>query len=205
MQNIEELKSKLIEHINKIYPIEQAEEFISHINAMNDDELIEFLKQQGLVKSESEPQDCVFCSMIKGEIPTTKIAENEAGIAILEINPISKGHTLIIPKTHVNSKEKLPKEIEKLTDEVYKKINSNLKPKKIELISGNIMGHEIINVLPVYEGENMNSPREKKTAEDLKKLKEEIEKEIIEKKIEVVKEEKKEINEKNTWLPKRFP
>ncbi len=44
--------------------------------------------------------DCVFCKIIAGEIPCYKVYENDDVLAFLDINPISPGHTLIIPKKH---------------------------------------------------------------------------------------------------------
>ena len=44
--------------------------------------------------------DCLFCKIIKGEIPALKLYENEYVLAFLDINPDSDGHTLIIPKNH---------------------------------------------------------------------------------------------------------
>ena len=43
---------------------------------------------------------CVFCKMVEGEIPVTKVYEDEAVLAFLDIGPISDGHTLVIPKQH---------------------------------------------------------------------------------------------------------
>ncbi len=43
---------------------------------------------------------CVFCKMVAGEIPVTKVYEDEAVLALLDIGPISDGHTLVIPKRH---------------------------------------------------------------------------------------------------------
>ena len=45
--------------------------------------------------------DCVFCKMVAGEIPVTKIYEDEGVLAFLDIGPVSEGHTLVIPKKHV--------------------------------------------------------------------------------------------------------
>ena len=45
--------------------------------------------------------DCVFCKIIKGEIPSYKIYEDDDVLAFLDINPVSPGHTLIIPKKHI--------------------------------------------------------------------------------------------------------
>ena len=45
--------------------------------------------------------ECLFCKMIKGEIPCKKIYEDEKVIAILDLYPDSDCHTLIIPKKHI--------------------------------------------------------------------------------------------------------
>ena len=44
--------------------------------------------------------DCIFCKIINGEIPSSKVYEDEDFIAFLDINPVHKGHTLLIPKKH---------------------------------------------------------------------------------------------------------
>ncbi len=44
--------------------------------------------------------DCVFCAIAAGEIPSFKIYEDDIVLAYLDINPFSKGHTLVIPKVH---------------------------------------------------------------------------------------------------------
>ncbi|PJE81667.1 hypothetical protein COU58_01800 [Candidatus Pacearchaeota archaeon CG10_big_fil_rev_8_21_14_0_10_32_42] len=166
-----------------------------------------FLKEQGLINGKDKVS-CIFCSIIFGDIPSTKIDENDRAIAILDINPASLGHSLIVPKEHISSKELLPSEVGKLALLVKRNLEKSFNPKRVDLISSNIMGHEIINLLPVYNEETINSERKKLFPNDLEKLKEkiikgkieekEVDKKILEKNIE-------EINEKNTWLPKRFP
>ena len=44
--------------------------------------------------------NCIFCAIAAGEIPSFKIYEDELVLAYLDINPFSKGHTLVIPKAH---------------------------------------------------------------------------------------------------------
>lgn len=44
--------------------------------------------------------DCIFCKIIKGEVPSYTIFEDETSVAFLDINPFVKGHTLVIPKKH---------------------------------------------------------------------------------------------------------
>ncbi|MBD3249659.1 HIT domain-containing protein [Candidatus Woesearchaeota archaeon] len=45
-------------------------------------------------------QDCIFCKIVNGEIPCSKIYEDEKVLAFLDISPINKGHVLLIPKEH---------------------------------------------------------------------------------------------------------
>ena len=45
-------------------------------------------------------ENCIFCKIINGEIPCYKVYENDYVIAYLDINPMSPGHTLIVPKKH---------------------------------------------------------------------------------------------------------
>lgn len=45
--------------------------------------------------------DCVFCKIIKGEIPSKRVYENESCFAFMDIAPFEKGHTLVVPKHHV--------------------------------------------------------------------------------------------------------
>ena len=44
--------------------------------------------------------DCVFCAIAAGEIPSFKVYEDDLALAYLDINPFAKGHTLVIPKVH---------------------------------------------------------------------------------------------------------
>lgn len=46
-------------------------------------------------------QDCIFCKIIAGEIPCYKVAETEGAFAFLDIGPLAKGHTLVLPKKHI--------------------------------------------------------------------------------------------------------
>jgi histidine triad (HIT) family protein len=44
--------------------------------------------------------DCIFCKIVKGEIPSTPVFEDEHVLAFLDIRPVTYGHTLVIPKAH---------------------------------------------------------------------------------------------------------
>ena len=44
--------------------------------------------------------DCIFCKIIAGEIPCAKVYEDEQTFAFLDLSPVAKGHTLVVPKKH---------------------------------------------------------------------------------------------------------
>lgn len=52
--------------------------------------------------------DCIFCKIIKGDIPSMKVFESDKVYAFLDINPLSDGHFLIIPKTHAERTHQVP-------------------------------------------------------------------------------------------------
>ncbi|WP_019771580.1 HIT domain-containing protein, partial [Streptococcus sobrinus] len=47
--------------------------------------------------------DCIFCKILAGEIPSSKIYEDDKVLAFLDISQTTKGHTLVIPKEHVRN------------------------------------------------------------------------------------------------------
>ncbi len=54
--------------------------------------------------------ECIFCGMVAGQIPVTKIYEDEVVLSFLDIGPISDGHTLVIPKQHYTTLDQCPAE-----------------------------------------------------------------------------------------------
>jgi len=52
-------------------------------------------------------KDCLFCKIIDGEIPSHKVYEDDKIIAFLDIQPLTRGHTLVIPKEHASSMDQL--------------------------------------------------------------------------------------------------
>jgi histidine triad (HIT) family protein len=55
--------------------------------------------------------DCIFCRMAAGQVPVTKIYEDQVILAFLDINPVSDGHTLVIPKQHFERLHDCPAEL----------------------------------------------------------------------------------------------
>ncbi len=57
------------------------------------------------------PDACVFCRILKGEISAQKVYEDPRVFAILDINPVARGHTLVIPKDHHETWNDLPADL----------------------------------------------------------------------------------------------
>ena len=55
--------------------------------------------------------DCVFCKIVAGEIPSSKVLETDDLLAFLDIGPINPGHTLLIPKAHYGTLDQVPSDV----------------------------------------------------------------------------------------------
>jgi len=67
-------------------------------------------------------ENCIFCKIIKGEIPAEKIYEDEICFAFLDVNPVNLGHTLLIPKKHYENIYELPDDLLPKMSLVLKKL-----------------------------------------------------------------------------------
>ncbi|GAA5195226.1 HIT family protein [Rugosimonospora acidiphila] len=54
--------------------------------------------------------DCVFCGIVAGSVPAFMVASEEAGLAFLDLRPVFPGHTLVIPRPHIETLTDLPQE-----------------------------------------------------------------------------------------------
>ena len=68
-------------------------------------------------------EDCIFCKIIRGEIPSTKVYEDDEILAFNDVNPAAPIHILVIPKKHINSLADMNPEDEKLVGKIYGVIN----------------------------------------------------------------------------------
>ena len=108
--------------------------------------------------------DCIFCKIAKGEIPSTKVWEDENFIAFADANPVEEGHTLVIPKKHFDSLLDLDEETSgkflnavgetaKILVEKHKADGFNLLLNNGKA-AGQVMGHVHFHLLPRKEGDN---------------------------------------------------
>ena len=200
-EQITKIKNQIIQQINSTFPEDKKQSAIQQIESMNSEQLEEFLKQNNLIKQGETPETspCIFCSIVSGQAQSYKLDENSDAIAILEINPISKAHSIVIPKKH---SEKVSKKTLQLAEKIKKKISTKFKPKNIEMIPTNLFGHQIINILPIYTNETINSEKHQAKPEELEKIKKQLEKKT---KPEVIKQSKPKKLKEKLWLPQRIP
>lgn len=96
--------------------------------------------------------DCVFCKIVAGEIPSYRVYEDEKFFAFLDINPLSRGHVLVVPKKHfrwVHDVENFGAYWETALL-VQKKIVGSLNPQWVQYMTQGVVPHAHIHVIPRY-------------------------------------------------------
>ena len=111
----------------------------------------------------SHMNECVFCKIIKGELNCYRIYESDDVIAFLDINPRAEGHTLIVPKRHVEKLEELNekelvslfKAVKEVTSLILSKLNAEGYNLLINTgkVAGQIIPHLHIHILPRRKGD----------------------------------------------------
>ena len=101
--------------------------------------------------------DCLFCKVVAGEWPAAKIWENEKLLAFLDSKPVHPGHTLVIPKVHVNSVFEIQDplyvdlfEAAKILSKPIKKFANT--PRIGFAIEGFGVPHAHLHIVPLYHG-----------------------------------------------------
>ena len=85
-------------------------------------------------------EDCVFCKIVKGEIPSKRVYEDDEILAFYDINPIAKIHVLVIPKAHIESLMNLTEDHKDLLFHIFEKIN-----KVAEIVGVDKTGFRVIS------------------------------------------------------------
>lgn len=110
-------------------------------------------------------QDCLFCKIISGEIPSRKVYEDADCIAFLDINPANPGHVLVVPRGHSeniydvteNELKKAITAVKKVAVDIKEKLNAqgiNVMQNNGR-IAGQIVNHIHFHVIPRFENDNM--------------------------------------------------
>ncbi len=111
--------------------------------------------------------ECIFCKIVKGEIPCHKVYENTDVLAFLDIKPHAQGHTVVIPKLHAETLFELPDIKGKPMMDAIRKVMEKLKQKlscdgfnvgwNHNSVAGQVVPHLHIHVLPRYNGDGGGS------------------------------------------------
>ncbi len=123
----------------------------------------------------------VFTKIVKGELPAYKVAEDERFLAFLDINPLSKGHTLVIPKEEIDYIFDLPEELYRdlwlFARKVARAIEKVVECERIGIaVVGLEVPHAHIHLIPINSVADMNfaKPRVKMSEQEFKSLAEQI-------------------------------
>lgn len=96
---------------------------------------------------------CIFCQIVAGSIPSYKVYEDDLFVGFLDIYPVSKGHTLLIPKKHYRWVYDIP-EFGKYWEAaltVTKSIQKNLTPEWIQYLTHGEISHAHIHIIPRHD------------------------------------------------------
>lgn len=123
----------------------------------------------------------IFTRIVQGEIPCYKIAENEHFLAFLDVNPLVKGHTLVIPKKEQDYLFDLEDDsfvgLHLFAKEVAVQLKKHIACKRIGVaVIGLEVPHAHIHLIPLNQMDDMNFNRKKMTlsSEELKTIAEEL-------------------------------
>ena len=119
----------------------------------------------------------IFTRIVKGEIPSYKVAESEDFYAFLDINPLAKGHTLVIPKKETDYifdvEDELYEELFLFAKKVGKAIESVIPCKRIGIIVfGLDVPHAHIHLIPINKASDMSfeSPKLSLSQEEFEEI-----------------------------------
>ncbi|MBW2985470.1 HIT domain-containing protein [Candidatus Woesearchaeota archaeon] len=133
----------------------EQEELKEKVKNMSPEELRKFQKEQ-----------CIFCHIIKGEVQSKKIYEDDKCTAILDINPANPGHLLLLPKEHYAIMQQIPDEIIIHLSKITKDLSAIcLKAFKAEgttifiangLAAGQKAQHFMVHIIPRMDNDGLN-------------------------------------------------
>lgn len=108
--------------------------------------------------------DCVFCKIVRKEVPSQTVYETDNIIAIKDLHPASEGHTLVIPKAHsvdiFDTPQDLLREVIAAVKEISQKMRTDQNIQNVNILncsgkpSGQSVSHFHIHVIPRREGDS---------------------------------------------------
>jgi histidine triad (HIT) family protein len=113
-------------------------------------------------------EDCIFCRIVAGDLPSTRIHEDDRAIAIMDINPATRGHALVIPRTHARDLGDIADEdlahCAAVARDVAARALSGLGAQGVTIMQSNgaaawqTVFHYHVHVIPRYDGDPLVLP-----------------------------------------------
>jgi histidine triad (HIT) family protein len=120
-------------------------------------------------------EDCIFCKVLAGDLPSEKVYEDEHAVAVMDINPWTRGHIVVFPRKHAeNLFEIEDDELQRVilaVKRVAGLVREGLKPDGVNLLQSNgraawqTIFHLHFHVIPRYDGDPLELPVHPKGAE----------------------------------------
>ena len=126
--------------------------------------------------------DCIFCAIVAGAAPAEKVYEDETTLAFLDIFPVTRGHTLVIPKDHYPGLDELPPDAGRAVmtsaQQVAARMRETIAPDGFNLfhatgaLAGQTVFHFHVHVLPRYATDGFRIPFTRKPGDpdDLREI-----------------------------------
>ena len=123
-------------------------------------------------------EDCIFCKIVKGDIPSYTIYENDNIKVFMDIGPVAKGHSLIIPKKHytnlMDMEPELLREIDEVIKELYPKFKEKLGAEGLTRLQNNELGQEVkhyhMHLIPRYKNDKLEPEVDQEAKESVAKV-----------------------------------
>src|SRR3989338_1247945 len=172
-EEVEELKEQLRQQIQHL-PDQQRTAAEAQIAALSS-EALESMLQQQRPNAPASGQKTIFRMIVDKDVQSYQIEDNADALAVLDINPITKGHTIIIPKKPVTDVKEIPEGAHQLASHLSKTLVRAVDAKKVEIITDKKFGEAYIHLIPVFDTPvTLSSPRSSADQKDLSQLSESI-------------------------------
>ncbi len=122
------------------------------------------------------PDDCIFCKIVAGEIPSERIDEDEHTVAFMDINPWTRGHALVIPRNHSKNLYEIPDEDLHHTAAAAKRLAERVRDRlgadgvnllnSCEPAAWQTVFHFHMHVIPRYDGDPLRLPGKPREPEE---------------------------------------
>jgi histidine triad (HIT) family protein len=114
------------------------------------------------------PEECIFCSIVAGELPAERVGEDEHTVAFMDLNPWTRGHALVVPRRHSRNLYDVPEEDLHRTlsaaRSLAERMRDRLRCEGVNLINSceaaawQSVFHFHVHVIPRYAGDAMRLP-----------------------------------------------